>query len=315
MSGGPLSTPFFGRTAIHLDKTKTRAPHLVSKTHAFGRQWLKTAALTPLLILSVVVHGTTALAALCAAASGALIAEAAGAWIFRRKINYHDGESVFLGLFCAVILPWTLSVWFFFAAALITVFWGREIFGGFGQSIVFPPAVGLLVLFMGFAPMIQAFDFKSARSLDWAANEAGHGALDFWSLLFYPSSASAEDLSFLALAAGAVLLILLRWVSWTLPLLGFLGYAAGCFLLKEKLVWLSGGFWLTLFFGLSQTSALPLKTSSRWVYAACAGFFSAVCPLSDPALCSLSGLGLASLLVPWIELAGSVRLETNREAS
>ena len=161
------------------------------------------------------------------AVCGALIAEAFGALLFQRRMPaYHDGESVFIGLFCALVLPLTLSIWFFFAAAFIAVFIGREIFGGYGQAIIFPPAVGLLSLFFGLPQMIQAFDFKEARALAATLPMSADGYLNPINLLFYSSSAAPEDVSFFALVLGILILLGCGLVRWELPIICAASYSA-----------------------------------------------------------------------------------------
>lgn len=302
-TGDLVSTPFFGRRSIHLDRTGFTPPHLFTKTHARGRMWQKVAALIPLIAVACFVQGWPALRALSVSVCGAVVAEAVGAWVFRRLPAYHDGESIFIGLFCALILPLTLSIWIFFGAAVIAVFLGREIFGGFGQAVVFPPAAGLLILFLGLPQMIQAFDFKQARSLAEAMAMNADGRANLAQLLFYPSSASIEDVSFAALAAGVILLLACGLVRWELPALSIVGLSAAHFLSGQRssLFLPSGGFWLVLFWGLAQTSAMPLTPAGRRIYALLAGFLAALCGFDDEPLRLMAGLAAASLLAPWFD--------------
>lgn len=304
-----MSTPFFGRLSIHLDRTVFKPPHLFSKTHTRGRVWQKIAALVPLIAISCAVQGWPAVKALSVAVCGALIAEALGAWIFRRMPAYHDGESIFIGLFCALVLPLTLSIGFFFAAALMAVFFGREIFGGFGQAIVFPPAIGLLILFLGLPQMIQAFDFKEARTLAAALPMNSGGRLDPLNLLFYPDSVAPDDVSFFALALGAAVLLGCGLVHWELPVWCIAGTSGVRFWLEKSdpLFLLSGGLWLAVFWGLTQTSSMPLTLAGRRIYALLAGLLAAACPLADEPLRMLTGLAAASVVSPWIDTLLTLR--------
>jgi len=271
--------------------------------------WQKIAALIPLLAVSCIAQGWPAVRALSVAVCGALIAEALGAWTFRRLPAYQDGESILIGLFCAMVLPLTLSIWFFFAAAFIAVLIGREIFGGFGQAIVFPPAIGLLILFLSLPQMIQAFDFKAAQALATTLPMSEEARLNPVHLLFYPASAALEDVSFLALALGAVVLLACGLVRWELPFLCVASMGAACFLLaKTSIVFLlSGGFWLTVFWGLAQTSSMPLTPVGRRIYALLAGLLAVACPLDDETLRMLTGLAAASLISPWIDTVLTLR--------
>jgi Na+-translocating ferredoxin:NAD+ oxidoreductase RnfD subunit len=304
-----VSTPFFGRLSIHLDRIGFKPPHLFSKTHVRGRVWQKIAALLPLIVVSSAGQGWPAVKAFSVAVSGALIAEAVGAIFFKRLPAYHDGESVFIGIFCTLVLPLTLPTGFFFAAAFISVFAGREIFGGFGQAIVFPPAAGVLILFLGLPQMIQAFDFKEARALTSALPMSLDGSWDWRSLLLYPASAAPDEVSFLALLLGAFLLLAWKLVRWELPLL----CAAGVCVIRmgleksEPLFLLSGGLWLTVFWGAAQTSAMPLTVIGRRVYALLAGLLAGLCPLGDETLRLLTGFAAASLLSPWIDMGFNPR--------
>ncbi len=304
-----MSTPFFGRLSIHLDRQGFKPPHLFSKTHVGARVWQKIVALVPLIVVSCAVQGWPAVQAFSMTVCGALLAEAAGACLFRRIPAYHEGESILIGLFCALVLPQTLSIWFFFFAAFIAVFAGREIFGGFGQAFLFPPAVGLLTLFLGMPSMIQAFDFKEARSLASAVSMEAAGHLNPVNLLLYPGSAASEDVSFFALGLGAIILLGCGLVRWELPILGMASYSVIHIGLEKCSpgFLLSGGLWLTLFWGLTQTSSMPLTPTGRRIYAVLTGLFAALCPLGDGALRLAAGLAAASLLSPWLDSLSTLK--------
>jgi len=312
-----VSTPFFGRLSIHLDRTGFKPPHLFSKIHTRGRVWQKMAALVPLIAIACFAQGWPAMKGLCVAVCGAMIAEALGAWLFRRLAAYQDGESILIGLLCALILPHTLSVWVFFAAAFIAVFAGREIFGGFGQAVIFPPAAGLLTVFLGLPQMLQAFDFKHARSLAEGLAMNPEGSLDLKSLFFYPAGVTVAEASLAALAVGIFILLKFGLVRWELPVLCAAGISSVRLMLEQTspLFLLSGGFWLVLFWGMTQTSALPLTLAGRRVYALLAGFLTAACPLEDEALRLLAGLAAASLAVPWIDGFLAQRRDQEKEGA
>lgn len=298
-----MSTPFFGRLSVQLDRIGFKPPHLFSKKHTRGRVWQKIAALVPLIIISCAAHGWPSVKALSVAVCGALLAEVVGAWFYRRLPAYHEGESFLVGLFCALVLPLTLSSGYFFAAAFISVLIGREIFGGYGQAIIFPPAIGLLILFLGLPQLIQAFDFKEARGLTaaWTMHaETQQNPLWF---LYYPESAALEGGSLFALAIGVAVMAGCGLVRWELPLWCFFSTsAARLWVGKGDLMFLmSSGLWLTIFWGLAQTSALPLTPGGRRVYALLAGLLAAVCPIRDEALRMLAGLAAASLIAPWVD--------------
>lgn len=298
-----MTNLFFGRTSVHLDRSGAKPPHLLDRSHAYGRSWQRSAALLPLFIAAAVLQGWGLLQASGAAICGALLAEALGRLLKQEKPVYHDGESFFYGLFCSLVLPSTLPVLVFFLAGFLSVLWGREIFGGFGQAVIFPPAVAILFLFLGVPSLMQAFDFKFARALSAPGFSFTDSAGDFLRLLFYPASAAPEDASFLAVLAGALMLLLWRIVRWEWAGLFFLTYAAvRIFIFEEApLFFLSGGLWLCVFGALSQSSAMPLAPMPRLAYVFLSAILAACCPLPGQALRVLAGFAAASLAAPWLE--------------
>ncbi len=308
-----MSTPFFGRTSVHLDRTGFKPPHLFSKTHARGRVWLKTAALLPLIFVSAAAQGWPACQAISAAVCGALLAEAFCGLLFHKIPAYHDGETIFYGLFCSLILPLTLPLWVFFAASFISAAWGRELFGGFGQALFFPPSAGLLVLFLGLPSLVQAFDFKQARALAAVLSMEENPLL----LAFYPASPALEDVSLAAIALGVLILLGSALVRWEWPIIFIALYAGMRLWLAQEsaLFLLSGGLWLALFWGFSQTSALPLTPAGRRAYAVLAALLAGLCPLRDEALRVLAGQACASFLAPWLEALLGPRPSSQQENS
>ena len=231
------------------------------------------------------------------------LAEAAGALWTGRKPAYHDGESVFYGLLIGVLLPLSLPAAVVFLSAFSAVFLGREMFGGFGQAPFFPPAIGLLLLYLGAPAFMQAFDFKQAQALAQHFPMPDQGASRAAALFLYRGGAGLEDVSLAALIFAGIFLILQGLLRWEWPAVYLAVFAGFEIFLRQNPAsgLLSGGLFIAAFYGLAHPAGLPLRRPARVAFAALAALLGALLPGHAPGLRALAGIFMLNALSPWLD--------------
>ncbi len=283
--------------------SQNKGPHLFSGKPARLLQWQKTAALFPLLLAGLLAHGGPAVRVLGVAVCASLLAEFSGSRFMGRKPSYHDGETLFLGLLTGALLPFSLPAWAVFLAVFFSVFLGREIFGGFGQAPFFPPALGVLVLYLGVPALAQTFDFKQAQSLASLLSLL-EAAADKTFFVYYAGSAALEDASLALLILGGIFLAAQGTLRWELPAIYLAIFAfAEIVLMRQPLSHLAcGGLWLTAFYGTAHFAGMPLRRPARCVFAVLAALLAAAIPGRDVTLRALAGLLAANACSPWLDV-------------
>ncbi len=191
--------------------------------------------------------------------------------------------AIILTLMCPVdTQPYALAIATFFA-----IFVGRILFGGFGQNIFNPAAVGFAIIFASFAGAKVADVATAATPTALIAGEynwltindsmisALLGKYDLWTLFtgWYPGGLG-ETCTLLLLVLGAVLIIR-KVIDWRVPVIYL-----GSILVLTSILGLMAGMSITNFYWY------PL-------YHLCTGgvVFGAVFMLSDPVTSPTSKMG------------------------
>lgn len=254
------------------------------------------------------------------------------AWALFKKQNIKKYIASSFGWITAIILtlmcpidtqPYALGIATFFA-----IFVGRILFGGFGQNIFNPAAVGMAVLFASFAGAKVADVATSATPVSLMATEYNWLTLNdtmikalltkvggLWNLFigWYPG-ALGETCTLLLLVIGAVLIIR-RIVDWRLPTI----YLGTILVLSSALAIFSGmsnWYWYPLFhlcsggvvfgavFMLSDPVTTPTTRIGKCIFALGAGIITVLIRVlaNAPEGCMYSIL-IMNMLTPAIEQA------------
>ncbi len=120
------------------------------------------AALAPLTVLAVVIHGLAALWVLLASVAGALLGEFAMQKGRRLPVTVSDCSALLTGLLLALTLPPHLPWWIAGTGGLVATVLGKQIFGGIGHNLFNPALVGRAVVFVSWPAYFAAGYAKSA---------------------------------------------------------------------------------------------------------------------------------------------------------
>lgn len=253
-------------------------------------------------------------------------------WALLKKQNIKKYIASSFGWITAIILtlmcpidtqPYALAIATFFA-----IFVGRILFGGFGQNIFNPAAVGFAVIFASFAGAKVADVATEATPVTLMANDYNWLTLNdtmikalmnkvggLWNLFigWYPGGLG-ETCTLLLLVIGVVLIIR-RIIDWRVPVI----YLGSILVLTSALAMFSGmsdWFWYPLFhlcsggvvfgavFMLSDPVTTPTTRIGKCIFALGAGIITVLIRVlaNAPEGCMYSIL-IMNMLTPAIEQA------------
>lgn len=188
-----------------------------------------------------------------ALASGfAVLVEYASQILMRQPYRALDGHAALMGVLLALLLPPTVPLWVLLIGVAVTVFLGKQVFGGLGSYPMQPAVVGWLVLVLSWPNWIYPVGMASIAA---------------------PTTAAV-----LATAAGG-LFLWFRGVIRPQIVLGVLaGVAVFSLLLADRLQggfadqFLKGHVFLGAFFLATDSTSSPAKQRAMWVYGFGTGF-------------------------------------------
>jgi electron transport complex protein RnfD len=134
------------------------------------------AALVPITVYAVVIHGVSAFIVLVSSIAGALAGELAMQKGRRLPVTLDDCSALLTGLLLALTLPPRLPWWIAAIAGLTATVLAKQMFGGLGHNIFNPALVGRAVVFVSWASYKTSSYVKQASI--GLANTAAHQAIE-----------------------------------------------------------------------------------------------------------------------------------------
>jgi electron transport complex protein RnfD len=117
-------------------------PHIHSWQTSAKAAWICTATLLPIVIVSVLQHGTRAILVWTAAVSSALIADLISA-AFLKRFSTVDGTSILTGMLIALMMPVNIPLYIPVFTALFGILVVKTAFGGLGSNWMNPALGGI----------------------------------------------------------------------------------------------------------------------------------------------------------------------------
>lgn len=265
------------------------------------------AALAPVTLYSVVIHGIHALYVIASSIAGAMLGELGVQKARRLPVTIDDCSALLTGLLLALTLPPRVPWWIALVAGMVATVLGKQVFGGLGHNLFNPALVGRAVAFVSWAAYMTAGYVKSAsigiagtaahRAIEKAVDVAGGATpLAAMKIVYDPSlspvgpsgvprgiQASSYykplllanpwgclgEVSALLLILGGVYLVATRVIDWRIPVI-YLGTVAVLTALtgRDPLFYtLAGGLLLGAFFMATDYTTSPLAPRGKVVYA------------------------------------------------
>jgi Na+-translocating ferredoxin:NAD+ oxidoreductase subunit D len=273
----------------------TASPHLKAPESTPRIMWSVVAALAPVVAMSVVFFGPSALLVTLAAVAGAMGTE----WAFGRPGSLRDGSAAITGVLLAMTLPAGMPMWMAFLGGSFGVGVGKLVFGGLGQNVFNPALLGRAFLQAAFPVAITtwpapgggwwalrgdnfALPLMGSRPLDVVTEATPLGLVKFEGilsevppLLLGTTGGSLGETSAVVILLCGVYLAARNHLNWRTPvsILATVGLLAMAFhaLNPDRypgaaFMLLSGGLMLGAVFMATDMVTSPTTNRGRWLY-------------------------------------------------
>jgi electron transport complex protein RnfD len=267
------------------------SPHLHKDESVSKIMWMVVISLLPSGIAGVFIFGLGALWVILLGIASALITEGILQAITKRKVTILDGSAFLTGLLLAYNLPPKVPFWLPIVGAFFAVSIGKQVFGGLGQNIFNPALVGRVFLVASWPRYMTTFTqplnydaITSATALTLVKEGKILEKISYLDLFLGKRGGCIGEVCILALALGALFLLLKRYISWHIPIIyiattalfayvfGRNGFFTGDWLFHI----LSGGLILGAFFMATDYVTSPLTRKGQVIFALGCGLITAV---------------------------------------
>lgn len=282
--------------------TVSYSPHLHTKESAVKIMWAVFGSLLPAGIAAIFIFGPAALWVIFLGVITAIITEGLLQYLTKKKVTLSDGSAALTGLLLSYNLPANSPWWLAVIGSFFSVAIGKQIFGGLGQNIFNPALVGRVFLMACWPKYMTNFMeplrtginfFKSfnydtitaATPLMLAKEGKAIVNISYWDLFLGKRGGCVGEVCILALFAGALFLLLKKYISWHIPIIyiGTVGLFSWIFGSKGSLFsgdWffaiLSGGLILGAFFMATDYVTSPLTRKGQIIFGFGCGVLTAV---------------------------------------
>lgn len=270
------------------------APHAKGKQSVPRIMYTVIIALLPAVIASIFYFGTNAMVTIMVSIFSAMVAEFACNKVMKTGITIDDGSAILTGLLLALTLPPAFPVAATALGAVVAIVFGKMVFGGLGANIFNPALIGRAFLQASFPVKITTwtlpafaakdayFDIATSKAVDTVTGATPLGLWKFEGigtelkpLLFGNIGGCIGETSAIALLIGGILLLVLRYADWRIPL----SYIGTVFVFSA-ILWLidpvqypdplfmifSGGLILGAFFMATDMVTSPVTPLGTWIY-------------------------------------------------
>ena len=223
------------------------------------------------------------------------------------QYRHHEVNEGFLatGLLIPMIVPVTTPLWQLAIAVAFAVIIGKEVFGGSGMNFLNPALVARAFLFFAYPTHMSGDAVWIANDL-WGSDAiAGATPMGQLATGAHPSASALDMLigtipgstcetSFIAIALGAILLLMTGIASWRIMLSVFLGGGAMGLLfnaigyndymqLPFYYHFLMGGFAFGAVFMATDPVTAAQTNTGKWIYGLLIGAFAVLLRVCNPA--------------------------------
>jgi len=243
-------------------------------------------AFAPILVAAVWRYGAGALVLFASACAGAWLADV----VCDRRRSL-DGSALLTGVIFACLLPANVPWWIGLLGGAIAIVIGKHCFGGLGQNVFNPAALGRVVL-MGLVPVhffAPRWTFDGVTSATPLAKEIDSLVPQLRDLLLGHHAGTLGEAMPVAILIGGAILLLFKAIDWRVPLCYLAPLSLLALLLPagDRMAghapWLSGNplvhllggsSLLAAFFLLTDPVTSPLSQTGRVIYVVLAALFT-----------------------------------------
>lgn len=267
------------------------SPHLYKKESVSRIMWMVAASLIPAGAAGVFIFGSSALWVIILGVFSAMATEALIQALTKRKITLLDGSAFITGLLLAYNLPPAVPFWLPIVGSCFAVAIGKQVFGGLGQNIFNPALVGRVFLMASWPKYMTTFTLPmnydavtSATPLALLKEGKLIEKISYLNLFLGNRGGCIGEVCIVALALGALFLIIKGYISWHIPFTYILTTGIFTYVFGPKGLfagdWLfhisSGGLILGAFFMATDYVTSPLTGKGQIIFGVGCGVLTAV---------------------------------------
>lgn len=262
------------------------SPHIHKDISIKRIMWLVFFSLVPAGVAGIFLFGSNTLWIILVSIISAVITELLIQCLRHQKISITDGSAVLTGLLLAYTLPPTLPLWMVALGSFFAIAICKQAFGGLGCNIFNPALGGRAFLLLSFPKYMVRFiaPFGSADSVTSATplvllkegnlQSISQIGLSYMDLFLGRRSGSLGEVCIALLLLGALFLLILRVISWHVPLSFILTLGITSWLWSGKnfacgdwlFAILSGGVILGAFFMATDYVSSPLTRKAQLIF-------------------------------------------------
>lgn len=262
------------------------SPHIHKDISIKRIMWLVFFSLVPAGVAGIFLFGSNTLWIILVSIISAVITELLIQCLRHQKISITDGSAVLTGLLLAYTLPPTLPLWMVALGSFFAIAICKQAFGGLGCNIFNPALGGRAFLLLSFPKYMVRFiaPFGSADSVTSATplvllkegnlQSISQIGLSYMDLFLGRRSGSLGEVCIVLLLLGALFLLILRVISWHVPLSFILTLGITSWLWSGKnfacgdwlFAILSGGVILGAFFMATDYVSSPLTRKAQLIF-------------------------------------------------
>lgn len=251
--------------------------------------------LIPAIIHALYFYGMHAARVMTLCVAVAILSEIGIRKLFKKSADPYNGSAVYLGLLFAMLLPPTVPYWLVIIGVFISIFMGREIFGGAGSNPFNPVLVGMAVLELSWPSYLNVnmtsvnynlgFDCHSPLA---ALKTAGADYASKFSLLelsFGNQVGGIGSVAMIFLLIGGIYLLIRKVVNWEIPLFFAIGVVAMAAILQVSdpqafaCPWfhlLTGNVMIGIFFLSTDYASSPFNNPGKIIFGFGCGFLTVI---------------------------------------
>ena len=268
------------------------APHIHCGEKTSYAMYSILIALIPAVIFAISQFGFHAIRVISLAVASAMAAEWIIQMLFKKPVTVSDGSALVSGLLLAMIIPPSVPWWFVVLGSVLTIFLGKQIFGGIGCNPFNPVLIGFAILSISWKDYLNLdiaiinynLDYSIAYPLSVLKKVGASGLSQFnmSDLILGSKIGGLGSVSVLLLLIGGLFIILRGVVSYWIPLSFLVGViiTSGIFWLSNSAQYasplfhiVSGNVMIGAFFLATDYSSSPVNRTSMILFGLGCGVF------------------------------------------
>lgn len=268
-------------------------------------------ALVPGISVAAWVFGPRTIVVLTTAIAAAVATEVL---CTRSLKSIQDGSAAITGLLIGLCMPPAVPFWIVAIGSCIGIGIGKQVYGGLGKNLFNPAMVGYVAILISFPDQLTHYDgLSGATALEVVSHRGSSTLLELsvHASFGYFGAAGYEWVNCAFLLGGTYLMIV-RIISWHMPLAVLVGVALPAILFYDSgsaASWgsplfhlFAGGTMLTAFFIATDPVTSPSRRTQIWIY----GLFVGVATMAIRKFGAWAdgfafAILLANILLPFIE--------------